>query len=104
MDSNRGLLEKEGTALPTEPPQPILLSWFVEGSVTRFDNFWKLLVTKYLAKVAQIISNFKGYFEKPHSFVKTNVATSWVTFGNIWATYYSNIWSHCVCRRQSWKF
>ena len=35
-----------------------------------------------------------GYFEKHHSFAKTAVATSRVTFGNIRATFYSNIWSH----------
>ena len=35
-----------------------------------------------------------GYFEKPHSFVKTYAATSRVAFGNIWATFYSIIWSH----------
>ena len=57
-------------------------------------RFWKLLVTKFLSKVAQIIGNFLGYFEKSHSFVKNYAATSWVTFGNFWATFYSNIWSH----------
>ena len=50
--------------------------------------------TKFLTKVAQIISNFLGYFGKPHLCVKTDVDTSWVTFGNIWATFYSSIWSH----------
>ena len=42
-----------------------------------------------------MIINFLGYFEKPHFYVKTAVATYWVTFGNSWATCFSNIWSHC---------
>ena len=33
-----------------------------------------------------------GYFEKPHSYVKTSLAT----FGKNWATLSSNIWSHCL--------
>ena len=51
-------------------------------SVTRLDDFWKLLPAKFLTKVAQIISNFLGYFEQPHS-----EAGFWVTFWNILATY-----------------
>ena len=45
------------------------------ASVTRLGDFWKFLVTKFLAKVAQIIGNFLGNFEKPHSYVKTAVAS-----------------------------
>ena len=48
----------------------------------------------YLAKEAQMIGNFLGYFEKPHSYVKTTLATFWATFGKNWATFFSNIWSH----------
>ena len=40
------------------------------------------------------MGHFLGIFEKPHSFVKIAVATVWATFGNIWATFNSNIWSH----------
>ena len=40
-------------------------------------------MTKFLANVAKIVCAFLGYFEKPHSYVKTAVATSWVTFGKI---------------------
>ena len=47
------------------------------------------LATKFLAKVAQMIGNFLGNFEKPHSYVKTAVAIVW---GNIWDTVYTNIW------------
>ena len=63
--------------------------------VTRLGDFWKYSATKFLAKVAQIIGNILGYFEYPHSYVKTAVATFWATLGNIWATFYFNIWSHC---------
>ena len=64
------------------------------SSVTRLGEFWKFWVI-FLTKVAQIIGNVLGYFVKPHSYVKTVVATFWATFGNIWATFYSNNWSHC---------
>ena len=57
-------------------------------SVTRLGDFWKLVATKSLTKVAQIIGNFLGYFEKTHSYVKTAVATFWATFGIIWATFF----------------
>ena len=52
------------------------------ASVTRLGDFWKFLVAIF-KKVAQIISNFLGYFEKPHSYVKTAVATSWVILETI---------------------
>ena len=41
-----------------------------------------------------MIGYFLGNLKKLYSFAKTTVATFWVTFGNIWATFYSNIWSH----------
>ena len=41
---------------------------------------FKVLGENFLTKVAQIISNFLGYLEQPHSYVKTDVATSWVPF------------------------
>ena len=63
-------------------------------SETRLGDFIKFFATYFLTKVAQIISNFSGYIEKLHSYVTIAKATSWVTFGNIWATFYSTIWSH----------
>ena len=45
-------------------------------SVTSLSDFLKFLATTFLSKVANIINIFLGYFEKPHSFVKTAVATS----------------------------
>ena len=41
-----------------------------------------------------MMGNFLGNVKKPHFYVKTAVATIWTTFGNIWATFYSNFWSH----------
>jgi len=38
------------------------------------------------------MGNFTGYFENPHSYLKTAVAT----FGQFWATFYFKIWSHCL--------
>ena len=47
----------------------------------------KFLETTFLAKEAQMIGNFLGYFEKPHSYVKTALATFWATFGKNWTTF-----------------
>ena len=53
------------------------------------------LVTKILANVTQMmIGNFFGNFGKSHTYIKTAAATVWATFGNIFFTFYSNIWSH----------
>jgi len=46
-------------------------------------DFRKFLATKFIAKEAQMIGNFLGNFEKPHSYVKTDY----------WLLFYSNIWS-----------
>ena len=69
------------------------------NSVTTLSDFWKFLVTIFLTKVAQIIYKFLGYLEKLHSPEKTHVSASWVSFGNIWATFYSNIWPYCFLTR-----
>ena len=63
---------------------------FYADQCDQIGRFLKVLCNKISSKT----SNFFGYFEKPHSYVKTCMATSWVTFGNIWATFYSNIWSY----------
>ena len=34
-----------------------------------------------------MIGNFLGYFETPHPYVKTALATFWATFGKNWATF-----------------
>ena len=54
------------------------------GQCDQIGQFIKFLETKFQTKEAQIIINSLGYFEKPHNYVKTAVATSWVnlkTFG-----------------------
>ena len=59
-------------------------------------RFLKFLATKFQSKEAQIIGNLLGYFEKPHSYVKTALATFWATVGKNLATFISNIWLHCL--------
>ena len=53
-------------------------------------RFFKLQGDKKSTKVAQVIGNFLGYFEKSHSCVSTAASSFWVTFGKIWALFYSN--------------
>ena len=36
---------------------------------------------------------FGLFLKKTYSYVNTALATFWATFGKIWATFYSNIWS-----------
>ena len=54
------------------------------------------LATNFLAKVAQILGSFGGYFET-HPFLSQNaVATFWATSGKFWATFDFNIWSRSL--------
>ena len=55
--------------------------------MTRVGDFLKFLATKFLAKEAQMIGTFLGYFEKPHFYVQTALATFCATFGKNWATF-----------------
>ena len=48
---------------------------FNSVSVTRFGDFLQFLATKFLTKVAQMIGNFLGNFEKPQFYVKAALAT-----------------------------
>ena len=41
-----------------------LLTALVVTSVTRLGNFRKILATNFLTKVAQLLGDFKDYFEK----------------------------------------
>ena len=64
-------------------------------SVTRLGNFLKFSATNFLTKVAQIFGNFLGCCEK-HYFISKNYCGSFLGIvWKIWATFYSNIWSHC---------
>ena len=48
--------------------------------MTRLEDFWKFLVTRFLAKEAQMIGNFLDYFENPHSYVITALSA----YGQLW--------------------
>ena len=60
------------------------------ASVTRLGDFWQLMVTNFVRKVAQISCLVLGYFEKHHFLIKTDIATFW----RVWAAFYYNICSH----------
>ena len=42
-----------------------------------------------------MFGDFLGNFENNCFLSETGVATFWATFGKTWATFCSNIWSHC---------
>ena len=67
------------------------------STVWTVGRFLTVLVTNYLQKLAKWYNYFLGLSEKHHFLVKTAVATFWATFGNIWAKFYFNIWSHWLC-------
>ena len=64
MDSNRGPLESEATALPTEPPPLPLILLFISGSVTRLGDFlhfgqlFKAFGNNYFTQIANIVMQF----------------------------------------------
>ena len=60
-----------------------ILSLFRCHQCDRLGNFWKVLSTKFLTKVAQIFCDFCGYFEEEDMFCKTTVDTYWTTFRKI---------------------
>ena len=68
-------------------------------SGTRLGDFWKLLATNFLTKVAQIFGNFLGYCEKHYSVSKNCCGSFLDIVWEIWTTFYSNIWSHWTWRR-----
>ena len=43
--------------------RPVIFLSNVAASVTRLGDFWKILVTNFLTKVAQIIEDFLGFLE-----------------------------------------
>ena len=63
-------------------------------SVTRFGYFSLVFVSKFLTQVAVILGDFLGSFKIMTFKVKTAEYASWATNGQIWATFYSNIWTH----------
>ena len=68
----------------------------VHNSVTRLDDFWKFLVTKCSTKVAQMLGNYLGYFEKQLNLSKKCWGYILSAFEKFLATFYSNIWSHTL--------
>ena len=68
-----------------------LFDIFLSSSVTRLGDFWKLILSRFLLKFAQIDGDFLGSSKTSTLQVKTTVAT----FGKVWATFNLNIWSHC---------
>ena len=92
--------------------------WFSEEtdvtSVTRLDYVWKVCVTNFSAKVAQIFDNFLGYFEKSNFASSTTVLRfrqSLVKLGNflfeylvtLTVTYFDSIFSSNEFRDQGCK-
>ena len=51
-------------------------------SVTRLGDLLIISETKKSAKVAQMIGNFLGYFEKPHSYVSIAASYFWGKLGS----------------------
>ena len=79
----------------TSTRTPNSVSLYLSSSVTRFCHFYKFLGAIFLTKVAQLFCDLLGYLDK-HQFLSKNfVAPYWAIIGQISATFYSNIWSHC---------
>ena len=74
----------------------------IPSSVTRMGDFFKLLGDKISDKSRPNYYQLFCHFETPHTYVKTHVATPWVTFGNILAFFYLNIWSHWFRVQLTW--
>ena len=70
------------------------------ASVTRLGDFWKILVTNLLIKVAQMFCNIWGYFEVWLFNLKIAVTTFLGSSLRIQATFCSNNWSHCLQQQQ----
>ena len=64
-------------------------------SVTRLGYFWKFFMTNFRSHVTQIFGHFYGFMKNVTFELKTAVTT----FGQNWATFYCNIWSHWFCFR-----
>ena len=54
------------------------------------------LASDFLTKVAQINSNFQGYFEKYHHLIKLLRLPFWATFGKNWLLFIRTS-GHTVC-------
>ena len=71
-----------------------LLKLFRENSVTRLGDILKFRMKYFVSKVAQMYSDFWAILKNIPFQIKTALATFWLTFGKIWATFNFSIWSH----------
>jgi len=70
-----------------------------KGTLDQCDQivrFLKVAGEKYSYISSLNIRRVLGYLKNITFQVKTNVITFWPTFGNIWATFYFYICSHCA--------
>ena len=63
-------------------------------SGTRLGDFWKFVVTIFVAKLTQLCFSFLALLKETF-FVKSALGVVWAIFGIIWPTFYFIIWSHC---------
>ena len=63
------------------------------GQCGKFGQFWNILATNFITKVALIFGDILGSCEKHCSLSQTGQATFWSTFGKTWATF-SSIFGH----------
>ena len=56
-------------------------------SVTCFVNFWKILATKFITKVTQILSDFRAIYKIITPWVIADIATFWPLFADYWDTF-----------------
>ena len=82
--------DKEASSSLLSLSSPVWPDWVI---------FYIFLGTKFFAKVAQMCSNIFGILWRTAPF--TFYVTFWATFGENWATFYSNILSQCLWRRKN---
>ena len=82
---------------PSTEAHAATLGW---NQCDQIGRFLKLLVANCLTKVAQIFGNFLGYCKKHYSVSKNCCGSFLGIVCEIWATFYSNIWSHWMARRR----
>ena len=65
-------------------------------SVSKLGHFWKSWEQILLQNWRNICDIFGGFCEEWHFCKKPAVATFWAPFGDDWATFKSNMWSHWI--------
>ena len=69
------------------------------SSETRLGDLFKFYVTNFLSKIAQILGDFLGYFEKDHFLLNTALDPFGARFRKNSATFLSNFRSHWTNER-----